>query len=101
MRLSAQLLTQLVQALQQPSRLGRFPAALWRHILARGWAYSNEIEDLVLDLDRRLYGIDLDALARQTEFPFRYVRDRPRFVTAEWIAMPGHGRQRRRSTVHL
>lgn len=87
MRLPSSLLGQLAQALQHTPRASRFPAALWSRIRTRGWGYSSDVEDLLVDLDRRLYGIDLKLFMERAELPFRCVRDRPRFVGADWVGM--------------
>lgn len=39
-------------------------------------------------LDRRLDRIDLKFMAEKMELPFRLVRDRPRFASADWVGMP-------------
>lgn len=56
--------------------------------MTKGWGYSSDVEDLLIELDRRLYGIDLRGFMETAGLPFRCVRDRPRFVGADWVAMP-------------
>lgn len=89
MEFSAEILTQVERALTQPvGRMGRFPTHHWRAVAKRGWAYRTDVEDILLALDRRIdpHVIDLESFAKQAGFPMRFIRSRPRFVTADWIA---------------
>lgn len=86
MQLPARILTPLAQALQQPTRAGRFPQAEWRRVLSQGWAYLYEIHDMLIEFDRRLYDVDLRGLAECVNLPLRFVSTRPRFLTAESTA---------------
>lgn len=86
MRLPAKLLTHLAAALERPAKFGRFPAKQWSRIVKSGWAYSSEVEDVFLAMDGRVYGLPIDTIADHAAFPTRYVRQRPRFASAEWVS---------------
>lgn len=89
MHLPAVLLTQLVHALREPLHSSYFPQQLWRTVLQRGWAYSSDIEDLLLALDGRLYRtrVNIEALAEQVGYVMCPIASRPRFATAEYLLM--------------
>lgn len=55
-------------------------------ILAKGWAYISQLEDLLLETDHRTSRIDIEALATYFELPLRSVFQKPRFVTAGAMA---------------
>ena len=86
MQVSTNLLGELVQELQRGGRAGNFPNGLWQKIYARGWAYHSDVEDLLQALDRRLNQFNVEALAALAGVPWRAVRDRPRYITADWGA---------------
>jgi hypothetical protein len=88
MRLPVRLLNHLADALREAPRPGVFPRRLWQTILTGGWAYCSDVDDLMLAMDRRLVDLDLRQLAEAADYPTRYMRDRPRFATADWMASP-------------
>ncbi len=71
---------------QSPRRrtVGRTRGAieLSQAILAKGWAYISQLEDLLLETDHRTRRIDIEAFATYFELPIRSVFQKPRFVTA-------------------
>lgn len=87
MNLPITLLTQLSEALLRPPPRSHFAAARWKSILATGWAYWSDVEDHLVDLDRRLRCVELRALADRAGYQMRPVRARPRFASSQWMAM--------------
>jgi hypothetical protein len=89
MHLPGAQLTRIAQALREPLRSSYFPQPLWRTVLQRGWAYSSDIDDLLLALDGRLYrtGVNIEALAELAGYVMRPIASRPRFATAEYLVM--------------
>lgn len=82
------LIIQIANALQReaPPRPPRFLDSVWQDILASRWAHAYQIADLAEAMDDRFYRIDLQTLAEAAGYPFRYIRSRPRFATADWLA---------------
>lgn len=83
------LLQQIYQALNGKNRyFGDFAqyAPLDDAIIARGWIYSIELEELLLSTDSRLAYLDLDRLTEYLEIPWRRVYKRPRYLSAGAMA---------------
>lgn len=55
-------------------------------IIARGWIYSSELEDLLLETDSRVARLSLDQMTDYLELPWRAVFKRPRYLSAGAIA---------------
>lgn len=55
-------------------------------IIARGWIYSSELEDLLLETDSRVARLSLDQMTDYLELPWRVVFKRPRYLSAGAIA---------------
>lgn len=83
MELPTQLLTQLAEVLGQSGKPRSFPAKLWQRLVGQGWVSLNELEDLVVTMDGRLYAIPLNDFAHYLGFPSRYVCHKPRFPTSD------------------
>lgn len=85
-KIPAKLLEQIYQALLQKKnrRLGSFAQLepLEDTIIARGWIYSIELEDLLLATDSRISSVDLHELTEYLELPWRPVYKRPRYLSA-------------------
>lgn len=85
-KMSAKVLEHLFSALNDHSHRStstkNVTSRLAKAILAKGWAYFSELEDLLLETDRRAYGIDIEALAAYFDLPSRAVFQKPRFLTS-------------------
>lgn len=55
-------------------------------IIARGWIYSSELEDLLLETDSRVDRLSLDQITDYLELPWRAVFKRPRYLSASAVA---------------
>lgn len=55
-------------------------------IIARGWVYSIELEELLLATDSRIAYLDLDRLTEFLEIPWRPVFKRPKYLSASAAA---------------
>mgnify|MGYP000873713014 FL=1 len=80
-KIPAKLLEQIYQALSEKN--GRFGdlaqyAPLDDTIIARGWVYNIELEELLLATDSRVAYLDLNRLTEYLEIPWRTVYKRPR-----------------------
>lgn len=85
-KIPATLLNQIYDALCDKNRrtdlrLGKsLPVA--DTIIARGWIYSIELEELLLETDSRVTHLDLVGLSEYLELPWRAVFLRPRYLSA-------------------
>lgn len=84
MRIPSQLLESFFNALRQPNRRAGNPApeAIVDSILAEGWAFPSQLEDLLLETDSRLHRLDIGTLATSFGISTRYICRRPRFLNA-------------------
>jgi hypothetical protein len=65
-----------------PQRSSSFSREVWTAIRERGWAFSADLEDLGIALDRRLDGFEFRVLADALNLPFRCLFNKPRFVSS-------------------
>jgi len=78
------LLTTLHERLvTEPRHIPRFPVHTWSRVMASGWAYFSDIEDMALAMDDRLHGMNFRELASALGFPIRVVFSRPRFASSD------------------
>lgn len=81
----ATLLQQIYSALSEKNRRHIHAdqlAAVEDQILARGWIYRIELEELLLETDSRGVYLDWCLLAAYFELPWRQIFKRPRFLSA-------------------
>lgn len=84
-KIPADLLQQIYDALSERNR--RFSVfgqatPVSEEIVARGWIYSSELEDLLLETDSRVDRLPLDQMTDYLELPWRAVFKRPRYFSA-------------------
>lgn len=88
-RIPIKLLQQIYQALKGKNRhFGSLAqsTSVDDTIVARGWIFSIELEELLLSTDSRLAYLDLDCLTEYFEIPWRMVYKRPRYLSASAMA---------------
>jgi len=88
-KIPADLLQQIYAALSQKNRrFGDFAqyTPLDDIIIARGWVYRIDLEELLLATDSRVAYLDLDRLTEYLELPWRTVYKRPRYLSAGAVA---------------
>jgi len=88
-KIPADLLQHIYEALSEKNR--RFGAwtqyaPLDNIIVARGWVYRIELEELMLASDSRVAYLDLDRLTEYLEIPWRLVYKRPRYLSGSALA---------------
>ncbi len=88
-KIPAKLLQQIYHALSEKNRrFGDFAqyAPLDDIIVARGWVYNIELEELLFATDSRVTHLDLNRLTEYLEIPWRTVYKRPRYLSAGAVA---------------
>lgn len=83
-KIPAKVLEGFFEALNRPNRRAERQggATIVDDILAEGWAFPWQLEDLLLTTDSRIHRPDIEALASYFDIPVRHVCRRPRFLNA-------------------